>query len=63
MTGVVLLTRCQLQKDLTAKAQVSLGLFLDAADQDGMDLPELQLLRASLECGSDGVEKGKAREV
>jgi hypothetical protein len=55
------LTRCQLQKDLTAKAQVSMGLFLDAAEQNGVELPELQVLRASLECGSETVEKGKAR--
>lgn len=55
------LTRCQLKKDQPEKAQASLGLFLDAAEQDGVDLPELQLLRASLECSSKAVDQGKAR--
>jgi hypothetical protein len=55
------LARCHLQRDVTVKAQVAMGLFLDAAEADGVDLPELQLLRASLECGSESPEKGKTR--
>lgn len=55
------LTRCQLKKDQLDKARGSLGLFLDAAEQGGVDLPELQLLRASLECGPETAEQGKAR--
>lgn len=55
------LTRCQLKKDQFDKAKVSLGLFLDAAEQDGIDLPELQLLHASLECDAGTAEQGKAR--
>ncbi len=55
------LARCQLQRDMLVKAQVSMGLFLDAAEADGVELSELQLLRASLECGSETPEKGKAR--
>jgi hypothetical protein len=43
------------------KGQQSLGRFLDAADRSGLDLPELQVLRAYTECGSKTPEKGQAR--
>ena len=52
---------CYFSRAAWEKGQQALGRFLDAADRSGIDLPELQVLRAYTECGSKTPEKGKAR--
>lgn len=52
---------CYFSRAAWDKGRQALGRFLDASERSGIDLPELQVLRAYTECGSETPEKGKAR--
>jgi hypothetical protein len=43
------------------KGQQALGRFLEASERSGIDLPELQILHAYVECGSKTPEEGRTR--
>lgn len=52
---------CYVSRAEWDKGRQALTRFLDASERSGMDLPELQVLRAYTECGSEKPEKGMAR--
>ena len=52
---------CYFSRAAWDQGRQALARFLDASERSGIDLPELQVLRAYTECGSAKPEKGMAR--
>ncbi len=55
------LALCFFSREAWDKGQVALGRFLDVAERSGLDEPELQVLRAYVDCGSKTPEQGRTR--
>lgn len=52
---------CYFSRAAWEPGRKALSRFLDASDRSGIDLPELQVLRAYTQCASDTPEKGVKR--